>query len=296
VLSTMSDVLVSALQAAAAFLPPLISFRYDSHNPASCPPSLMQRSRRIGTIHQSQHARAVTQPLTAYAQANTQPNQPAVPWTPTYANHHSSSNPPFATTLTIPDRNVNDWLSAAPHDNISNLSPSDNTLNSALSPSDSEQGLPLYTFPSDSMAGVEWKGHVMIPDSDMKTEEMYDPFNVETSDYKHAVPITVDPQAISSESASPPGYSTTKVRSAHRRAIEEKSSVKRKNAEHRLSNAISVRLGGTFVPGLANQLNQAAELLEQDESKIRQLEDENRMLRARLQNCHTDVKGPRSFK
>jgi len=169
-------------------------------------------------------------------------------------------------------------------------------LNSALSPSDSEQGLPLYTFPSDSMAGVEWKGHVMIPDSDMKTEEMYDPFNVETRDYKHAVPITVDPQAITSEAASPPGYGTTKVRSAHRRAIEEKSSVKRKNAEHRLSNAISVRLGGTFVPGLANQLNQAAELLEQDDSKIRQLEDENRMLRARLQNSHIDVKASRSFK
>ena len=174
---------------------------------------------------------------------------------------------------------MNDWLSAAPHDNLSNLSPNDSMfssdsfngsdknleadpLNSALSPSDSEQGLPLYTFPSDSMAGVEWKGHVMIPDSDMKTEEMYDPFNVEASDYKHAVPITVDPQAITSESASPPGYGTTKVRSAHRRAIEEKSSVKRKTAEHRLSNAISVRLGGTFVPGLANQLNQAAELLE----------------------------------
>jgi hypothetical protein len=53
-----------------------------------------------------------------------------------------------------------------------------------------------------------------------------------------------------------------KQRAAHRKAIEEKSSLKRKHAEQRLSKAVTARLGGTFVPGLANQMNQAAEIIE----------------------------------
>lgn len=51
-------------------------------------------------------------------------------------------------------------------------------------------------------------------------------------------------------------------RQAHRKAIEEKSSLKRKLAEQRLSKAVTSRLGGTFVPGLANQMNQAADIIE----------------------------------
>lgn len=76
--------------------------------------------------------------------------------------------------------------------------------------------------------------------------------------------VTVDPLQLTAGEKNPEfsPNGTPKQRSAHRKAIEEKSSVKRKKAEHRLVTAISTRLGGTFVPGLANQLNQAAELLE----------------------------------
>lgn len=72
---------------------------------------------------------------------------------------------------------------------------------------------------------------------------------------------------------------SSKERQAHRKAIEEKSSMKRKNAEQRLSRAITTRLGGTFVPGLANQMNQAADIIERDFQVIQALEAEVARLR-----------------
>jgi len=79
-----------------------------------------------------------------------------------------------------------------------------------------------------------------------------------------------------------------KQRAAHRKAIEEKSSMKRKLAEQRLSRAITNRLGGTFVPGLANQMNQAADIIERDSRTIQMLEAELSRLR-KGGNLNADV-------
>lgn len=93
-------------------------------------------------------------------------------------------------------------------------------------------------------------------------------------------------QHISTSTMSP------KERQAHRKAIEEKSSLKRKNAEQRLSRAITARLGGTFVPGLANQMNQAAEIIESDAIRIKALEDEINRLNKITGNADAHFKYP----
>jgi len=79
--------------------------------------------------------------------------------------------------------------------------------------------------------------------------------------------------------SSPTTNMTPRQRAAHRKAIEEKSSMKRKLAEQRLSKAVTTRLGGTFVPGLANQMNQAADIIERDAQTIQALEAELNRLR-----------------
>jgi len=81
-----------------------------------------------------------------------------------------------------------------------------------------------------------------------------------------------------------------KQRAVHRKQIEEKSSLKRKQAEHRLSRAISSRLNGTFIPGLANQLNQAADIIEKDTQTILSLEAEIKQLRAQTANADVQRK------
>jgi hypothetical protein len=197
-------------------------------------------------------------------------------------------------TVTVPTGGVsqqltrNDWLSPDFQDAIE--SPASPT-SAMYSPSEQNHTYQLPTYPFDD-APMDWKPAVM--EEDTKPQAMYNPFAIDTKQALATIPITVDPQAISGEGASPPTYSshTPKARSAHRKAIEEKSSIKRKNAEHRLSQAITNRLGGTFIPGLANQLNQAAELLEQDGERLRKLEEENRILRSRISGTPIDIKHP----
>jgi len=94
--------------------------------------------------------------------------------------------------------------------------------------------------------------------------------------------MSPSPQPAATSNMSP------RQRAAHRKAIEEKSSMKRKQAEQRLSRAITSRLGGTFVPGLANQMNQAADIIERDSKTIQALEAELHRLR-KSGNLHADV-------
>jgi hypothetical protein len=136
-----------------------------------------------------------------------------------------------------------------------------------MSPGSDASVLPTYGSSEADPSGYQ-DNKLTIPEDDFLSVPMFNPFGGATEPQQagQGPVVTVDPLQLSTNEKSAhdlfaqPGQ--TKPRSAHRKAIEEKSSIKRKNAEHRLVTAISNRLGGTFVPGLANQLNQAAELLE----------------------------------
>jgi len=99
---------------------------------------------------------------------------------------------------------------------------------------------------------------------------------------------TKDLSAASQQAAM--SHMSPKERTAHRKAIEEKSSMKRKLAEQRLSRAITSRLGGTFVPGLANQMNQAADIIERDAQTIQALEAEVKRLRGSVNDVQMKFK------
>jgi len=254
------------------------------------------RTRRTQTFHQGRHARAAQPLVFPPAPAGQAVDQSdSAHWgAGSHVIHDIQQFQPRQLTVTVPtgyQQNApDDWLS--PDFPDSALSPSDTSGTFSPAEADATYTLPTYPFDDTKM---DWKPAVIM-DDEMKPN-MYDPYALDnTSHSQPTVPITVDPQMISGDGASPPtyaGHSPTKVRSAHRKAIEEKSSIKRKNAEQRLSHAITARLGGTFVPGLANQLNQAAELLELDDAKIRRLEEENRVLRSRVGGGFpVDVKHP----
>jgi hypothetical protein len=124
-----------------------------------------------------------------------------------------------------------------------------------LSPCNSDELLspPSYPHSNAILDGRPHDWKTDIPDVGIAPMKIF-------SAPSYEMPVDDDQDMTYEPNYHPP--SGGKVRSPHRKAIEEKSSMKRKQAEQRLSQIITRRLGGTFVPGLANQLNHAAELLE----------------------------------
>jgi len=152
-----------------------------------------------------------------------------------------------------------------------------------LSPCNSDELLspPSYPHSNAILDGRPHDWKTDIPDVGIAPMKIF-------SAPSYEMPVDDDQDMTYEPNYHPP--SGGKVRSPHRKAIEEKSSMKRKQAEQRLSQIITRRLGGTFVPGLANQLNHAAELLEKDDKKIRDLEEENRRLRQHYQEVDVKVR------
>lgn len=140
-------------------------------------------------------------------------------------------------------------------------------LTDGISPQQSSQEpfvLPSYGRSVISNNNNDWQPKSLDPTMFQMDYNTTDTMRKEQ--FQSSSPIGAETGKMMLDFPSSPTISTThmtaKQRTAHRKAIEEKSSLKRKNAEQRLSRAITTRLGGTFVPGLANQMTQAAEIIE----------------------------------
>jgi len=194
---------------------------------------------------------------------------------PIIDNSHDTMMAPAPTSLslTVPGNNYNA--------NTLLYSPSSDGYSQPL-----QDSLMLPSYDGSQLGdGGDWSGKIdptlyssMSP-SEATSKHRFNPFpegEVKTKD------LSASSQAAAMSHMSP------KERTAHRKAIEEKSSMKRKLAEQRLSRAITSRLKGTFVPGLANQMNRAAEIIERDAERIEALEAEVVRLRNDVQMKYRD--------
>lgn len=238
--------------------------------------------RRLNGVTQTQfhqpHPAEVAQPvhsnflpLSSYEQSWSSPGNFVHP-DPAVDNSHDTimAPPPATLTLSVPaNSSYNSLLYSPGSDHYSH------SQDSFMPPS----------YGSSIMEGNDWSSTKLdpalysaglTPSPKLQSEKLENNSEPEVK-IKDMSPSSLH---VSTSSMSP------KQRAAHRKAIEEKSSMKRKLAEQRLSKAVTSRLGGTFVPGLANQMNQAADIIEKDARTIQALEAEIHRLR---KSCNPDV-------
>jgi len=237
------------------------------------------RGRRDRSYQARQHRPLYpyAQPVDTYAQNNSWDTLPPISTTLGENDAYEPAKP----NLTLPQEGqvkVYNFPAESEHDSWGLMTSTPTT--SLLSPFGSDDGmLPSYNSANiDGSTVNNWK--TRIPDDvGVAPGSIFPPQRAD-----QLSPIKDDEDQMMLDSNSPPDYhhNGNKPRSAHRKAIEEKSSQKRKNAEQRLSTIITRRLGGTFVPGLANQLNHAADMLHKDERRIAMLEEENQRLRQQI--------------
>jgi len=190
---------------------------------------------------------------------------------PAVDNSHDSimAPPPATLTLSVPANTYNSLLYSPGSDYYPHSQ--DSFKDSYMPPS----------YGSSMMDGNDWKSTKLDPSlysaglspSPQPQFEKYEKFDKLDSQSEAEVKVNDLSHHVSTSGM------TKNQRAAHRKAIEEKSSMKRKLAEQRLSKAVTSRLGGTFVPGLANQMNQAADIIEKDGRIIQALEAELNRLR-----------------